>query len=81
MRTPEQILELAKQKSRGMYESVIRARNSPVILQNENIAWLVRVLGVTWEEARACLGYPKPIATYTAEEYRRMSFRGGGMRA
>jgi hypothetical protein len=80
MRTPEQILELAKQKSRGMYESVVRARNSPVTFHNQNIGWLVRVLGVTWEEARVCLGYSKPIATYTAAEYRKMSFRGGGMR-
>ena len=80
MRTPQQILDIAEGHGRGMYESVVRARQAPVTFHNQNIAWLVRVLGVTREEARACLGYSKPIATLTAEEYRNSPFRGGGMR-
>ncbi|MFK5004268.1 hypothetical protein, partial [Klebsiella pneumoniae] len=53
------------------------AKKCPVIFQNENISWYMRLFHCSREEARQELGYPEPLFTMTLEEYRKSPLRFG----
>lgn len=55
-----------------LQESIERAKSSPVIFHNLNIAWYAELMGCSHEKAREALGYPKPLATLSREQYRQM---------
>ena len=55
--------------------AVESAKKSSAIFWSANIAWYMKLFNVTQDEAYEALGYPKPIATITAAEYREMTWR------
>ena len=67
-----QMIEARKKRLASTIES---AKKCPVIFENQNISWYMKLFHCDRETARKELGYRPAIATLTMEEYRQSYLR------